>query len=110
MNRPGAGDGPAGETTPAGPTRVTDRPAETRVAGTPAAETRVAETPPPVAPSPPATADPIVLDPAPAAALDTSHAEPSVTAMLRGQRPEVLVGAAFAGGVVAAMILRRLGG
>jgi hypothetical protein len=29
--------------------------------------------------------------------------------VLSGERPEIVVGAAFAGGVLAAMILRRLG-
>ncbi len=97
----------------AGETRVAATPpaAETRVAETaPAADTRVAAAAPPAPASPPSTADPIVLDPAPDPALDTSHAEPSAIAMLSGQKPEVLVGAAFAGGLLAAMILRRLGG
>jgi hypothetical protein len=44
-------------------------------------------------------------------AFDGHAPEPSVNPIgeLAGERPEVLVGAAFAGGILAAMILRRLG-
>ena len=39
----------------------------------------------------------------------SSSSPPPATPALEEQRPEVLVGAAFAGGLVAAMILKRLG-
>jgi hypothetical protein len=54
----------------------------------------------------PTTAGP---EPAPAGAALLSEAPVTGTAGPPADRPELLVGAAFAGGFVAAMILRRFG-
>jgi hypothetical protein len=78
-----------------------DRHSPTTAAPSPTPPTEVA--PPPVGPQP----------------LTTVAASPPVTASdqpselpfgIPPDRPEILVGAAFAGGLVAAFILRRLGG
>ncbi|HEY1539915.1 MAG TPA: hypothetical protein VGF63_10995 [Solirubrobacteraceae bacterium] len=62
--------------------------------------------PPPVQPLPPIGSASSIPG-----AFDGHAPEPSVNPIgeIAGERPEVLVGAAFAGGILAAMILRRLG-
>ncbi len=103
----------------------------------PAVDGEAVELPEPVAPSPPAPAPEAPAPPAPApappvpvppsppvkplppigdarsipGAFDGHAPEPAVHPIgeLAGERPELLVGAAFAGGILAAMILRRLG-
>jgi hypothetical protein len=71
--------------------------------------------PPPPAPPPPAPhvkpLPPIGDATSVPGAFDGHAPEPSVHPIgeLAGERPELLVGAAFAGGILAAMILRRLG-
>ena len=56
-------------------------------------------------PTPPVTV--VASAPAPGAAAD---APPELPFGIPPDRPEILVGAAFAGGLVAAFILRQLGG
>jgi hypothetical protein len=72
------------------------------------AQTTVTASPPPAAPLPP------VLPPATGMPVGDGHApasDPSVDRIkaLATERPELVVGAAFAGGILAAMILRSLG-
>jgi hypothetical protein len=64
-------------------------------------------------PEPPPTPTPTVtvVSPTPGDPPGTAAAESSELPFgLPSDRPEILVGAAFAGGLVAAFILRRLGG
>jgi len=79
--------------------------------------------PVPMAPAPPlSAAAPVVPPPSPSpaasptaeavgSAFDGHAAEPPMNPLgdIAAERPEILVGAAFAGGILAAMILRRLG-
>lgn len=81
-------------------------------AAPPAAPVTIHEPPPPpAAPSP--ASNPIVDVPAPGATPSfDGHAHQSPAnpvGEIAATRPELLVGAAFAGGILAAMILRRLG-
>jgi hypothetical protein len=66
--------------------------------GAPTEETRVVDSPAPAAATPPPTPP---LPPPPAAAPIGASSVPS-------DRPEVAVGAAFAGGLVLALVLKRL--
>jgi hypothetical protein len=81
----------------------------------PPVATSIPEPPPrpPVTPPPPAAAAPPLGDPvaAPASGFAATAADPlrEELRVLSTERPEIVVGAAFAGGIVAAMILRRLG-
>ena len=78
-----------------------DRHSPTTAAPSPTPATEV--TPPPVGPPP--------LTPAVATPPDTVAEQQSELPFgIPPDRPEILVGAAFAGGLVAAFILRRLGG
>ena len=78
-----------------------DRHSPTTAAPSPTPPTEVA--PPPVGPPP--------LTTVAASPLATASDQPSELPFgIPPDRPEILVGAAFAGGLVAAFILRRLGG
>ena len=79
-----------------------DRHSPTTAAPSPTPATEV--TPPPVGPPPLTTA--VASPPATAAAERSSELPFGIPP----EHPEILVGAAFAGGLVAAFILRRLGG
>ncbi|MEA2217779.1 MAG: hypothetical protein QOJ35_405 [Solirubrobacteraceae bacterium] len=65
----------------------------------------------PVPPPKPATADDAPALAGAAAAYDGHAADPLLDPLkaIAAERPELVVGAAFAGGILAAMILRRLG-
>ena len=92
-------------------------PGEAAPAPTPAAAPPVPVTihQPPVHNAPAPASNPIVdVSAAPGAtapSFDGHAAEPPMNPLagIAGDRPELLVGAAFAGGILAAMILRRLG-
>ena len=66
--------------------------------------------PAPVTPPPPAHVSPSTAE-AVGSAFDGHAPEPPMNPLgdIAAERPEILVGAAFAGGILAAMILRRLG-
>jgi Wiskott-Aldrich syndrome protein len=67
--------------------------------------------PPPAGAAPPPIADGPALPGSAAPSSDGRTSDPLMDEIkvLSGERPEIVVGAAFAGGVLAAMILRRLG-
>ncbi len=89
---------------PSGTPAVPAAPADTEVAAEPsapaAAQTPAVVSPPPVADTPAASVDP----PLTASGHPNPHGLPEIAV----DRPEVAVGAAFAGGLVAALILKRL--
>jgi hypothetical protein len=113
--RSGAGSGsePAGDVPAAlGP----DAPTDVHPAGGPEDEPAPVVTPPPEpppVPPPPPGPPPVPPPPPPQAVAPASgwrpEDEPSGPAAVAAERPEIAVGAAFAGGFVLALILKRLG-
>lgn len=71
------------------------------------ADATVAEEPAPVAEPAPAASEPVPPAAEPAPGWDAGLSGPPSGEAL-AERPEVLVGAAFAGGVLSALILKRL--
>jgi hypothetical protein len=120
--RSGAGSEPAGDVPAAlGP----DAPTDVHPAGGPEDEPAPVPPPPPEPPPvPPPPPEPLPVPPLPPepppVPLPSPQAvapapgwrpedEPSGPAALAAERPEIAVGAAFAGGLVLALILKRLG-
>ena len=95
---------------PSGTPAVPAAPADTEVAAEPSAPA-AAQTPAVVSPAPVVDTPPVADTPA--ASVDppltaSGHPNPHGLPEIAVDRPEVAVGAAFAGGLVAALILKRL--
>ncbi|MEJ7825480.1 MAG: hypothetical protein WKF48_08615 [Solirubrobacteraceae bacterium] len=111
---PSTVDDTVGSTEPAVDGVAVELPGEVPPAPAPAQPLPVTIHQPPVEAAPAPAMNPIVdvsAAPSTAPSFDGHAAEPPMNPIgdVAAERPELIVGAAFAGGILAAMILRRLG-